>query len=85
MHEIDNALCRGYADALAGDDWLTESQRRLLELIDGDVNVVRGRDVRALTVERGRFERSLTTLRHELAELRLEHDHLRSRSLASSS
>ena len=66
IQEIEDALCEGYAEALAGDAWLTDNERRLHELIDDASLAARGRE-----------------LRRELAELRRQHDRVRSGSRAT--
>ena len=83
--EIEDTLCEGYAEALAGDAWLMRTERRRHELIDDPSCSPRGRDLRALTSEHGRFQRDLVALRRELAELRREHDRLRAESRAGAS
>lgn len=75
--EVEDALCEGYAQALAGDAWLAERERRLHELIDDMTSEIRGRDVRALVHEHGDFQRRVITLRRELESLLRDHDRLR--------
>lgn len=82
--EVEDALCEGYAQALAGDAWLAERERRLHELIDDMTSEVRGRDVRALVREHGEFQRSVITLRRELESLHRDHGRLHARSHARS-
>lgn len=84
VQEIDDALCEGYAQALAGDAWLTRTERRLHELIDDPSLAVAGSELRALAGERGVLERSVIALREELAALRHEHERLGTGSPASS-
>lgn len=82
--EVENALCGGYAQALAGDAWLAESERRLHDLIDDSTIELRGRDLRALMREHGAVQRRIIALRCELEALRREHDRQRSGSHARS-
>lgn len=76
--EIEDALCVGYAEALAADAWLTRAEERMWELIDDPSLPVRGSELRALTAERADYQRSVTALRRELAALRNERDRVRS-------
>lgn len=78
--EIEDALCKGYAQALAGDAWLAQTEQRLHELIEDRSRPVRGRDVRALAAEHGDFQHGLIALRRELAAMRREHDRLLERA-----
>ena len=82
--EIEDALCAGYAEALAGDAWLAKAERRLHELMDDPSGTVSGRELRTLAGERTEFERGLLALRDDLAALRRMHDRLRTRSQARS-
>ncbi len=75
--DVEDELCEGYAHALAGDAWLADSERRLHELIDDTALPVRGRELRALAAEHAEVQRSVISLRRELAALRREHDRLR--------
>lgn len=81
--DVEDALCEGYAQALAGDAWLTDGERRLHELIDDTSLAFRGREVRELAREHADFQRQVINLRYELEALRREHDRLRSRSSAA--
>lgn len=85
IREIEDALCEGYAHALAGEAWLAESERQLHALIDDDTHPPdRGRDLRALAGERSDVEREVIALRRELEALRGEHHRMRSHAAASS-
>lgn len=84
LQEVEDVLCEGYAQALAADAWLMKTEGRLHELIDDASLAARGRDIRSLSGEHGRVQRSVMELRRELAALRAEHDRLRTRSHASS-
>lgn len=75
--EVEDALCEGYAQALAGDAWLTEGEQRLHELIDDASIESRGTALRALVRENGELQRHVILLRQELELLRREHDRRR--------
>lgn len=83
IQEIEDALCEGYAEALAGDAWLTDNERRLHELIDDASLAVRGRELRLLARAHAEFQCGVIELRRELAELRRQHDRVRSGSRAT--
>lgn len=83
-HEIEDVLCEGYAHALAADAWLTESERRLHELIADSTAEIRGRDLRLPVREHAAFKQRILTLRRELESLRHEQDRLRTGSHARS-
>lgn len=83
VQEIEDALCAGYVEALAGDAWTTQTERRLQALIDDDSIAGRGRALRLVAREHGDVQHLLITLRRELAALRRQHDRLRSRSVSS--
>ena len=84
LEEIEDTLTEGYAHALAGDAWSTRSEQRLHELINDSESPVRGRELRSLAAEHGRFQREVVALRRELAELRHDRDRLRAGSHARS-
>jgi hypothetical protein len=80
LDETEDALSEGYAQALAGDAWLAQSEQRLHELIDDASIPVRGRDLRVLVHDHGEIERCVIELRRELEGLRREHERLHERS-----
>jgi len=82
VNEIEDALCQGYVEALAGDAWVTHTELRLQELIDDDSIVDRGRELRLVAREHGAAQHSLITLRRELAALRRLRDRSSSRSVS---
>ena len=83
--EIDDVLTQGYARALEGDAWLSQTEERLHDLIDDVTAVKRGRELRTIAREHDHFQRSVIELRRELEALRLERTRIRSRSYAGSS
>jgi len=82
LAEIHDALSTGYAQALAADAWLTETDQRLHELIDDDSIAVHARKLRTTARDHSLFQTELIALRGELAALRAEYDDLLSRSAA---
>lgn len=80
LAEIHDALSTGYAQALAADAWLTETDQRLHELIDDVSITVRARELRTLARDHALFQAGLIALRGELSALRTEYDDLLSRS-----
>lgn len=73
MEEIEDALCAGYAGALAGDAWCMRTERALSELV-GAASAVALCEVAS---ERKRVQGELSALRRELGELRRDRDRLR--------
>ncbi len=80
---IEDALCEGYATALAGDAWLSGIERRLQELIDDAALETAGREIRVVAAERAAFHGSLLALRDALTHLRRERDRLPTESHAA--
>lgn len=75
MAKIEDTLTEGYGHALSGDAWSIRSEQRLHDLINSE-SPVRGRELRALAYEHGRFQSDVIALRRELAELRNDRDRL---------
>lgn len=75
--DVEDALCAGYAAALAADAWLADVERRLHQLLGDTSQAAHGREVRALASEHCEFQRGVIALRHELEALRAEHEHQR--------
>ncbi len=82
--DVEDVLCDGYAQALAGDAWLAERERRLHDLIEEPSIEFRAHDLRALIGEHRDFQHGVIALRFELEALRREHHRLRARSHAGS-
>lgn len=76
LEQIEYALSKGYAEALAGDAWSTAAEKRLQQLISGAGEPFRARRLRLLASEHAKFQRELVGLRRVLAELRHERDRL---------
>ncbi|MFP5364139.1 MAG: hypothetical protein ACLGI5_15580 [Thermoleophilia bacterium] len=80
--QIEDALSEGYAQALAGDAWVSAAERHLHEMIGDPTIDLRGRDIRALVREHRDLQRRIVELRCELESLRREHDRMRTGSHA---
>ena len=78
--DIEDALCAGYAEALAGDAWLTHAEERLHELIDDPTTPIRAREIRRLSREHRDYQHSVIALRRELEALRQQRRRLRPRT-----
>lgn len=80
LAEIHDALSTGYAQGLAADAWLADTDNRLHELIDDAPIAARARELRILSRDHSLCRTELTALREELAELHGEYDDLLSHS-----
>lgn len=78
--EVEDALCDGYAHALAGDAWSMRAQARMLELIGAAHAPGGATGLHALAREHFEFEAHLTALRVQLSALKDEYRALRVRA-----
>lgn len=80
--EIERTLCDGYAEALEGDAWSAQMERRMQELIVRIPAAGAARELRVVAKRHGDFQVHLVLLRRRLVRLRAEFDRLGSGAVA---
>jgi hypothetical protein len=76
LDEIESTLCDGYAEALKGDAWSAQMERRMQELIALIPAAGAARELRVVAKRHGDFQVHLVLLRRRLVRLRGEFDRL---------
>ena len=82
LSEIETTLCDGYAEALEGDAWSAQMERRMQELIVQIPAAGAARELRVVAKRHGDFQVHLVLLRRRLVRLRAEFDRLGAGSAA---